>query len=213
MGDGHKSGIPVAKRLPTLPPRVSGPTRFFLKLKVYKILWNQLPNAKKNASLPVVKIKWWGDEGSGEILSPLNVGWTNASPSKKSKTTVTYAVQCYRKQLGAYFVDASGLALDVILDGNIIGNVCVKDLSSLVKESPRPVNGFYPVNAVASSEISRGSLNSVGNTTKKLGEMHVVLEIEEAPSGKRPSPGKESSTQTTKRPTSSAKSPSKKSVR
>jgi hypothetical protein len=183
-----KSSSGTPPTVGTLPPRVSGPTRYILKVKCYKIIWNQTPLPSKSASssenrtAPFVKLKWWGETGEGVNLYPSNVG-LSLNPSSKTRNSASYAVKCQKKQLSSYFSDMGSLPFEIWWDDRVLGIASITDFSTLAKERPRPLNGFFPI-LDAAVMGSQSALSS--NVSKTLGELQVILELNELDSGKTP---------------------------
>ena len=197
------SKIPHFTASRTLPPRVSGPTRHLVKVKCFKILWNkrlgallQKPSSnpmgvykKQSPTMPFVRIFWWGESDDGVYLYPLNVGLaakTSASHAPKSRNAFTYAVKCHKKQLTEYFKDMGSLQLQVLQDGQVLGVASVTGLSVLTKEPYRAVNGFFPIVAHVptlsrSKELTSNGTNEPQYMEKQIGEVHLMLEMENVP--------------------------------
>jgi hypothetical protein len=201
----HSNGskIPHFTTQRTLPPRVSGPTRHLVKVKCFKILWNKRLGAllqknsgssggkRKGPSVPFVRIFWWGENDEGVYLYPLNVGLpaksshvdnnSNSGQPQKGRNSFTYAVKCHKKQLSEYFKDMGMLQLQVLQDDQVLGVASVTGLSVLTKEPFRAVNGFFPIVAhvpLLSQQSQSDSLSQPEYMEKQIGEVHLVLEME-----------------------------------
>ncbi|KNC97875.1 uncharacterized protein SPPG_06868 [Spizellomyces punctatus DAOM BR117] len=198
------SNLPPPPPPLSLPPKVVGPVRYFLSVTVSKLVWTNPPSPERSstASLPRVRLHWWGEDGPGTIFSPQSVGGrTRMSPSKPSssipvppiraktwsspvtttsspgRNTVHYPVRCSKRQLRAYFRDMGSLLLLVIVHDRVAAEVKVHDLSILVDEPSRPINGFFPV--VEKSPSNSDFFTDKGQP-RKLGELHLAMMLETA---------------------------------
>lgn len=184
-----------ATDLPSLPPRVPGPVRYYVTVKCHKILWNSTGHsllkraAQTEERQAKVELRWWGED-EGILLNPLNVSLKSpsspASPKtlKDRKTTVKYAVKCYKKQLATYLSDMGPLALPITLNDLTIGTASVGPFESIVNEPYRAHNAFYPIVQSPSSFMSPTSSSasideSGGKPPKVIGELHFVMEMED----------------------------------
>ena len=123
---------------PTVPPRVSGPTRFMMVIKCQRMtLKLNLASKSTNA---IVHVKWWGEE-EGVTLHPLNI---NSSIKSSGITSFSWSVKCLKKQLSDYLSDMGNLNIIVLEGDKTIGIVRVP-VSAFAKDPIRPINSFYPI--------------------------------------------------------------------
>ncbi|TPX71397.1 hypothetical protein SpCBS45565_g01090 [Spizellomyces sp. 'palustris'] len=197
------SNLPPPPPPLSLPPKVVGPVRYFLSVTVSKLVWTNPPSPERTsstASLPRVRLQWWGEDGPGIIFSPQSIGGrTRMSPSKPSssipvppiraktwsspvtvtsspgRNTVHYPVRCSKRQLRAYFRDMGSLVLLVIVDDRVAAEVKVHDLSILVSEPSKPINGFFPV---VEKSPSKSDFFTDKEQPRKLGELHLAMMLE-----------------------------------
>lgn len=156
------------RRDPTVPPRVSGPTRFMLTIKCQRMTLKSTGSYKSTNA--VVNVKWWGEE-EGITLHPLNI---NSATKSSGATSFNWHVKCLKKQLADYLSDMKNLNITVLDGENAIGTVKVP-VAALTRDPIRPINSFYPILPF------QGPVQNVGAKKpaklKNLGELHVVLEL------------------------------------
>nr|KAI8756892.1 C2 domain-containing protein 3-like [Biomphalaria glabrata] len=139
-----------------LPPQVDGQIRCFCKLTVAQLVWT-IP---KPPDLALVRVKWWGEEGTGIFFCPFDVKKGNKI---NCKTTARYPVRSGPMQFATYLTDMDKLTLDVMTSPNsdIIGQAHVNQIGLL--SNTRPINGFFPV---------------ISATGQKLANLQVALVLE-----------------------------------
>ena len=152
---------------PTVPPRVSGPTRFMLTIKCQRMTLKSNRNYK--SSNAVVNVKWWGDD-KGIELHPLNI---NSSSKSSGAKAFTWHVNCLKKHLSEYLSDMGQLNITVLDGENAIGIVKVP-VAALTRDPVRPINSFFTISSVQGSMQNEASKKP---HSKKIGELHVVLEL------------------------------------
>ena len=101
----------------SLPPKLEGEIKCYLKLQISKVNWlkdketpsngsadklNRLkPNANSRRSNFIIKCVWWGEKDTmGAIFRPKLVG--SAQDPVKLQTTAKYMIRCGPKQFNAY---------------------------------------------------------------------------------------------------------------
>lgn len=154
---------------PTVPPRVSGPTRFNMIIKCQRM--TLLSNSRNKSTNAVVNVKWWGEEES-VTLHPINI---NSSRKSSGVTSYSWPVKCLRKQLSDYLSDMGNLNISVLEGDTSIGIVKVP-LASLTRDPIRPINSFYPILPLEVETLT-DNVRKLPSKIKKLGELHVVLEL------------------------------------
>ena len=153
---------------PTVPPRVSGPTRFMMGIKCQRMTL-KLNSASKSTNA-VVHVKWWGEE-EGVTLHPLNI---NSSIKSSGITSFSWSVKCLKKQLSDYLSDMGNLNI-IILDGEKTIGIVRVPVSAFAKDPIRPINSFYPIFSFDDKAENVGKNQQL--KSKKIGELHVVLEL------------------------------------
>lgn len=153
---------------PTVPPQVSGPTRFMLTIKCQRMTLKS--NANYRSTSAVVNVKWWGED-EGITLHPLII---NSSKKSSGPTSFTWHVKCLKKQLSDYLSDMGQLNITVLDGENALGIVKVP-VVSLAREPIRPINSFYAILS-PQGPVQNGAARKTPKLIK-LGELHVVLEL------------------------------------
>ncbi|KAJ3417184.1 hypothetical protein HDV05_006390 [Chytridiales sp. JEL 0842] len=173
-----------SKPPPSLPPSVSGKTRFHLRVSVPKIVWTNppSPNRRPTPSTPLpkttthVRLSWWGAEETSTAFFPLSVGdrRSMASPNLQAassgKTMVRFPIKCHKTILYSYLRDMGPLSLTVQNGTTVVGSAKIMDLTPVAGEPySRPINGWFSILATDTRE---------GQTPKQLGEVNVSVVLE-----------------------------------
>ncbi|XP_029699383.1 C2 domain-containing protein 3 isoform X2 [Takifugu rubripes] len=171
----------------SLPPLVEGQLRCFLRVTISQILWT----VQKPPPATFVRLRWWGESSDGTHFFPKD---GSQASQKTIKTTARFPIRCGPKQFTSYLTDMGFLVLEVLTkpDHLPIARAQVLGISHL--SLSQPLNGFYSL---------------LSPTSKKLGELHVSLNLEpltEAYDNSTSSPNKDETVKGLQVPTPTASS-------
>ncbi|PFX28573.1 C2 domain-containing protein 3 [Stylophora pistillata] len=146
--------IPVVT---SLPPAVDGHLRCFLRVSVPKIHWI----IQKYPTDVQVRLRWWGEDGDGVLLRPLDDKADEQTRADTWLTCVRFAVCSGPKQFSAYLNDMGALIFEVVHGPSLIvfGHVRLGDVSKL--SASTPIQG----SSIEMSQTGKRHENSVVHIT------------------------------------------------
>ncbi|CAI8045648.1 C2 domain-containing protein 3 [Geodia barretti] len=153
----------------SLPPRVQGPLRAYVRVCLPAIHWEY--SVGPPASKLCVGMRWWGEESSGTVFRVPVVHGQRRCSSEESTTLAFFPVRSALPQLSSYLKDMKSLKLRVGLghmtdDSMVIGRSTLPDLSTLTKSQPY-----------------EDSLPIIGTQGHRLGRLQVQIELQVARAG------------------------------
>ena len=91
----------------SLPPKVDGPARCVLIVRMKEILWTSSVHIDQY----VLRVAWWGEDGVGALFRPYEP--RSALPEREQgvRSTARYMVRAGPKHFAAYLQGSSSLAI------------------------------------------------------------------------------------------------------
>jgi hypothetical protein len=170
----------------SLPPQVEGVIRAYISLSISGISWARQYSGRGRSGAVIVRVKWWGDTGSGVRLRPPVAG----APHSRAQEVVDevgagvggcdlrFPVRCGATKLGHYLADARQLVLDVVA----VGSGTHRTLGRVRLGFLRPVPRAGPLVPAGDFEIQDPTLTTIGTLTASL-DIEPVLRSEGSSGG------------------------------